>query len=256
MTALELATYIRWKTRTNTTTFPDAQMLPAVKFRQDELARKLMNSLATDEDIFLTPQFANLVATTTDVSKRSYAFPDTILSRLKRVEAKLDGTNFIRLYPMDQNEYPDAHTEDVITNYFNNYQYSSTNPTGARYDILRKSLFIYSGTLTAVTQGLKLWCFDYPKLITDLTDNTDQLEEDPSTTEHGFPRELHELLARGVIIDWKESREKPIALSQTEQNYDKDVAMAIATLKNGDQNRDIIGDLPSRQSRGNDGQDY
>lgn len=257
MKALELATYIRFKTRTTTTTFPDSQMLPLVKFRQDELARKLMKALNTDEDIFLTPQYANLVASSvSDITKRSYSFPSDILSRIKRVEAKLDGTNFIKLYPMDLNEYADVHDETVITNNFNNYQYSTSNQSGARYDVLRKSLFIYSGTLTAVTNGLKLWCFDYPTLITDLTDNTDDIEDDPSTTEHGFPRELHELLARGVIIDWKESREKPIALSEREQNYDKDVKAAIDTLKNGDEGREIIAQLPSAQSRGNDGSDY
>lgn len=251
MKALELATYIRTKTRTTTTTFPDSMMLPFVKIRMDELSRRLMNGLATDEDIFLTPQYANLVA-----NKRSYGFPADILSRIKRVEAKFDGSNWVRLWPMDLNEYEGVHNESDITNHFNNYAYDKVgNTSGARYDVLRKSLYIYSGTIADVEGGLKLWAFDYPAPLDNLTDNTRDLEDDPSTTTHGFPRELHELLARGVIIDYKESREKPIPLTEREQNYDSDVEKAIRTLKNGDQNREIIGSLPPSFTRGNDGYD-
>lgn len=247
MTNLELANLIRFKTRTNATTFTDTDMLPLVKLRQDELARKLMNSLNSDEDIFLSPTVANLVDSSTT---REYPLPSDLLSKIKRIEAKLDGTNWIRLIAMDINDYKYTHDETTIVNYFTNEQ------DGAKYDIRRKAIYIYSGTLTAVTGGLKLWCFDYPASITDLTENTLQIEDDPDTTHHGFPRELHELLARGVIIDYKESREKPIPLSQFEKNYDMDVAAAIQTLKNGDQGKEVIAFLPPSSERGNDGQDY
>ena len=247
MKALELATYIRYKTRTNTITFTDVEMLLLVHFRQDELARKLMNSLSEDEDIFLTPHTADLVASTT---QRDYGFPQDILSRIKRVEITFDGTTWVRAMPMDISEYPFTHDEDTITNNFSNDEGS------VKYDIQRKSIFIYSGTIVAVTGGLKLWCFNYPTLITDLTDNTNEIEDDPDTTHHGFPRELHELLARGVSIDYKESREKPIPLTEREQKYEYDVLRAIETLKHGDQNREIIAQLPPASERGNDGQDY
>lgn len=247
MKALELATYIRTKTRTNSTTFPDSMMLPFVTFRQDELARKLMNSLSEDEDMFLTPHTADLVASST---QRDYGFPSDILSRVKRVEATFDGTTWVRLLPISMNDYPFTHDEDTITSHF-------TNEEGkCKYKLQRKSIFIYSGTIIAVTGGLKLWCFNYPTLISDLTENTNDIEDDPDTTHHGFPRELHELLARGVIIDYKESREKPIPLTEREQKYEYDVVQAIATLKHGDQNKEIIGSLPPAVERGNDGQDY
>jgi hypothetical protein len=247
MKALELATYIRWKTRTNTTTFPNAEMLPLVKFRQDELARKLMDSLDTDEDIFLTPETANLVASATT---RTYGFPSDILSRVKRVEAMFDGATWVRLVPMDMSEYRGTHDEATIANNFSNLQGE------AKYDIQRRAIFIYSGTITAVTNGLKLWVFDYPALLTDLTENTLEIEDDPTDTTHGFPRELHELLARGVIIDYKESREKPIPLTERELSYEKDVNRAIAVLKHGDTNREILGLLPPASERGNDGSEY
>lgn len=235
MKALELATYIRYKTRTNTTTFPDSEMLPLVKLRQDELARKIANSLNEDEDYFLTPQTTSLVASSTS---RDYPYPTDILSRIKRVEAKLDGTNWVRVFPMDMSDYKYTHQEATIVEHFGNGEGE------AKYDLLRKSLYLYSGTISAVSGGLKVWTFNYPAYITDLTDNTSELDEDPSTTTYGLPRELHELLARGVIIDYKESREKPIPLTEREQKYEYDIKLAIDTLKHGDANYEIIGNLP------------
>jgi hypothetical protein len=252
MTPLALAKYVRFKTRTNSTTFSDTDMLPLVLFRQDELARRLMMSLAENEDIFQSPNTDTLVA-----NHREYAFPPDILSRITRVEAKLDGTNFVKLHSMDKNQYEGTHDETTIVKVFNSQQWNKvSNPNGAQYDIARKAIYIYSGSIIGVVDGLKLWCYDYPAPISSLTDNTNDMEEDPDTTHHGFPRELHELLARGVIIDYKESREKPIPLSQREQNYDKDVLLAIASLKGGDTSREIISSLPPASERGNNGFDY
>lgn len=252
MTPKKLADYIRYKTRTNSTTFPDSDMLPLVQFRQDELARKLMASLSEDEDIFQSPNTDDLVA-----DHREYAFPQDIMARIKRVEAKLDGTNWVLLHAMDINEYSGTHDETTIVSIFNNQQWDkATNPQGASYDIARKAIQIYSGSVIDVTGGLKLWCFDYPTLLADLTDDTNDMEDDPDSTHHGFPRELHELLARGVIIDYKESREKPIPLSEREQSFDKDTVLAIESLKHGDLNREIIGDLPPGSERGDNGFNY
>jgi hypothetical protein len=217
-------------------------MLPLVQFRQDELARKLMNALSEDEDIFLTPHTADLVASAT---QRDYSFPQDFLGRIKRVEASFDGTTWTRLKHVDMSEYKYTYNEDTITNHFSNYEGE------AKYDILRKSLYLYSGTITAVTGGLKLWCFNYPTLLSDLTENTEEIEDDPDTTHHGFPRELHELLARGVVIDFKESREKPIPLTEREMKYEYDIVKAIETLKHGDQSREIIAQVPY-----SDGQEF
>lgn len=240
MTAKELADYIRLKTRTNSTTFTDADMLLLVKLRQDELSRKLMDSLSEDEDIFLIPQTTNLV-----VNQREYNFPSDILSRIKRVEATFDGITWVKLRPFDITEYSGTHNEtEIVTNFTN-------DEDGAFYDVSRKALYIYSGSIIAVTNGLKLWCYTYPTNITNLTENTVELEADPDTTHPGFPRELQELLGRGVIIDYKESREKPIPLTEKELSYKADVTEAIKTLKHTDNNRSIIASIPR-----NDGSQY
>ena len=205
--------------------------------RQDEIAQAI---LKTDEDILLIPQTTNLVA-----NQRDYSFPADILSRIKRVEAKLDGTNYIKLTELDITQLSySVGTETDITNHFSNLDGE------AYFDILRKSIYIYSGTITSVTDGLKLWCNTYPTAVTDLTGTT-ELSVDPTTTTHGIPRSFHEIWARGVIIDYKQSKEKPIALNEREILYEKDLAKAVITLKHGNLDREVIAEVPY-----NDGQEY
>jgi hypothetical protein len=207
----------------------------------DDLSERLAKSLAVDEDPFLIPQTTDLVA-----DQRDYAFPSDILARMKRLEATFDGTTWVRLLPMDISEYKDTHDETVITSHFGNVQGE------AFYDMLRTGIYIYSGSIISVTAGLKLWCTTYPSVPANLTGNTVDLATDPDSTHPGFPRALHELLARGVSIDYKESREKPIPLSERELKYDLDVKNTIDTLKNGDANRSIIGNVPTRYNNGQD----
>lgn len=237
MTPAQFASYVRYKTRTNSTTFPDADILALMRQRQDEIAGAILKA---DEDILLIPQTLNLVA-----GQREYPQPEDILSRLKRVEAKLDGTNWVTLTEIDLTSIKTPiSTEADITNNFSNTE------GGANYDLSRKALYIYSGTITSVTGGLKLWCDTYPTAITDLSGST-EMSIDPSSTTHGVPRPLHRLWAKGVIIDYKESREKPIPLTEREQNYELDLQRAIETLKHGNLDREVIGHVPH-----NDGSQY
>lgn len=238
MTPAKFASYVRFKTRTNSTTFTDADMLVLMEQRQDEIAQAI---LKTDEDILLIPQTTGLVE-----DQRDYPFPADILSRIKRVEAKLDGTNWLYLDEIDITSIKDPiASETDITNLFSNEQ------GNCFYDLLRKSIMIYSGSITTVSSGLKLWCNTWPTAISDLSDTTTDMSVDPSTTTHGIPRSMHEIWARGVIIDWKQSREKPIALSENEQNYESDLQKAIETLKHGNLDREVIASVPY-----NDGSQY
>jgi hypothetical protein len=248
MTPAEFATHVRYKTRTNSTTLTDADILALMKIRQTEIAEAILKA---DEDILLLPQYRNLVA-----DQRSYKLPEDILSRLKRVEAKLDGTNWIPLVEIDITKIntPIA-TEANITNNFNNSQVDKENPNGAQFDILRKSLKLYTGTIINVTNGLRCYCDTYPAPITDLTSTTD-MSIDPSTTTHGVPKSMHGIWAKGVIIDYKESREKPIPLTESEQLYEINLQKAIEVLKHGNLDREVHGYLPPAQYRGNEGFDY
>jgi len=230
MTPVEFATYVRFKTRTNANTLTDAQILALMAVRQDELAKDIID---TDEDILLIPQYTNLVA-----DQREYPLPSDILSSIKRVEVKLDGTNFIPITELDTGKYGKTiKSETEITLNFSNEK------GNAFFDLSRKALTIYSGTITSVTDGLAVWCNTWPQAITDLSSTTD-MGIDPSSTTHGIPRELHEIWARGVIIDWKESREKPIPLSEREQGYRVDKGIAIDSLKPQNRSRTVTFSQP------------
>lgn len=242
MTPAEFATHVRFMTRTNSTTFTDASILALMKIRQDEIAKAILKA---DEDILLIPQYANLVA-----DQREYPLPSDILSKIKRVEAKLDETNWLVL---DEFDMP-VHRKPISSETEITYNFSNEEGN-CFFDILRKAIKIYSGTITDVTDGLGVWCNTWPTAITDLTSTT-AMEVDPSTTTHGIPREMHEIWARGVIIDFKGSRDKPIPLTEKELKYEFDKEAAIESLRNANLDREVIGRLPSASSRGNDGSDY
>ncbi len=230
MTSTQFASLVRYNTRTNSTTFTDADILLLMEVRQYEIAGAILKA---DEDILLIPQVDSLEA-----NQREYALPSDILVGISRVEIKLDGTNWLYIEEIDLTDIKDPTvTEANITSLFDNSE------GNAFYDIKRKALYIYSGTITSVTDGLKVWINTYPSVITTLGGSTD-MSVDPSTTTHGVPRVLHEIWARGVAIDYKESREKPIPLTEREQSYNNDLDEAIALLKMGNKDREIISQVP------------
>lgn len=239
MTPAKLAEYVRYKTRTNSTTLPDADLIILANVVKDKL---VWRALEADEDLFLVPTYLNLVA-----NQREYPLHTDLLSRIKRVEAKLDGTNFIKLYEFDlpQHQYPISTEADIVAHFAN-------TEGDAYFDIMRNSIWIYSGTITSVTAGLKIWLNTIVSDITSMVSTTD-MSEDPSTTTHGIPRALHKVLGDGMVIEWKQSREKPIALSDTELSWDREVDRAIGSLKRANYDRDVIGLIPNE---GNDGQDF
>ena len=243
MTGKKFVDYIRYKTRTNSTTFPDADIVLLANVAKDELAKDLMDA---DEDTLVLPFTTSLID-----SLREYPQPKTILSRIKKVEAKLDGTNWIGLKEMDLVDYPLPTDETTILDKFSN------DEGRAKYDLTRKSIWIYSGAITAVSGGLKLWCNVWPfELTTDrLSDDVIDLSTDPTSTTLGFPREFHELWTRRVIIDYKESREKPIPLTQKETNYFIDTEKAKIAIKHGNLDREIFASIPPANERWQNGQD-
>lgn len=237
MTPQKLAAYVRFKTRTNSTTLPNADLITIANVVKDRL---VLAALDADEDLFLVPTYLNLVA-----NQREYPLHSDILSRIKRVEAKLDGSNYIKLKEFDLPQYnhPISTEADIVA------QFGNTEGT-AFFDMMRKSIFIYSGTISAVTDGLKIWLNTWVQDISSMESTTD-MSVDPTTTTHGIPRALHNVLATGMIIEYKESREKPIPLNEHELLYDKEVKKAIQSLRSGNYDRVVQGQVPY-----NDGSNY
>lgn len=235
MIGTNFASYIRFLTRTNTATLPDATIVLLANPIKDDFAGKIIKA---NEDFFGLPQTRNLIASATS---REYSMPKGTIN-IKRVEAMFDSVTWVKLSEKDLTEmHKGIGSESQITSQF-------TNDEGnCFFDYYRNSLWLYSGTITAVTAGLKLWSIEWPANIAEsnLANSVDDLSDDPSSTTSQIPRQFHKLWATRVSIEYKASREKPIPLSEREQMFDQDFEKAMEAVKSLNQDRVFIAKIPS-----------
>lgn len=236
MTGTQLAALIRKKTRTNSTTFTDADMLVDVNIFKDEIS-----SLITlrNQMYFAVPATDSLVP-----DQREYAFPSDMLNSMLKAEIKFTSSESRK--PLNSlKEYKGSETETEIVG-----QFSNDKPF---YVIRRKALFILSGTIVAVTAGIRIWYLQYPSNLSDLTGSTD-LSVDPSTTTAGFPRQFHELLARRVSMEYKDRNN--VKFSTMEKNYERDLEKQMEAISQIDLSQDMQGDDLSSEETGDNGFNY
>lgn len=239
MTSTELKSLINYKTKTNDTTFTAADMLVLANLMKDEIVLRVQQ---VRPEIFNIIGLQDLVASST---KREYDIPPAALNVIIDLEIKFSSSgDYVMARPIARKHYKDSLQESKIVNSFNNL-----NP---RYFIRRKKVYILSGTITVVTDGFKLVYDLLPADLANLTGSTDlSLNSD---TANGIPRELHELWARRVSIEYKDANR--LRLSKKELDYEVDLEKALDDLSTPNLDKTVIGALPSRASRGNDGIDY
>jgi hypothetical protein len=234
MTPATFAAYIRKQTKTNSTTYSDADMLIDANIVKDELAKEIIK---VNEDIFGMPSTRPLVA-----GQREYDLPADMLNQIKFVEAKINGTDWQVLHETDLGQYNQPTDEASITQFFNG-KYC--------FDIFRGSLWLLTGeTIIDVDSGLKLWALQWPADLTSLSGTAD-MSIAPSLITTAIPRALHEIWARKVIVNYKESKEKPIPLSEREARVDADMAIALNSLRGMNLDRNFEATTPQ-----DDGQSY
>lgn len=252
MIGTAFASLVRFYSATNSATFPDADIVLIANAQKDEIARKLLKA---SEKVFLTPQTTDLVSSTIT---REYPMPSNInMSKIKKVEAKFDGTNWVQLFEIDQAYFQHPTSETDILSRFNNEQFHQiNNKQGARYELMRRSIWIFSGTISAVDEGLKAWTEEYPADITtgSLALATD-LSLDPSETTYGLPKDFHEIWARMTSRAWKQSKEKPIPLSENEMKIEIDLRELVASYTPASLDRDDFLGEPSSEDTYNNGFD-
>ena len=235
MTPVKFATLVRLYTNTNSTSFPDADILSYANVFKDDIAAEITK---VNEDYFGMRFYRNLQA-----GVREYGLPEEMLNNIKRVEAKLDGTTQVVLKEFDLTSYSRPTDENDIESYFSNCY--------PMFDIFNRSLWLYNGTpIINVTDGLILFATMYPADMTDLTSIID-ISSDPTTTSIGFPVQFHELLARRVSVAYKTSRDRPIPLSEKELLYDRDLKDKLSAISGMNLDRAVIGLVPR-----DDGQEY
>lgn len=229
MTFVKFASLVRFYTKTNSTTFTDAEILLLANVMKDDIAMEISKKVG--EDYFGLRFERDLVA-----DQREYELPANIMSRIKYMEVKLDGTNWEKMNETDLLQYQKSTDEATIVK-----QFADKDP---EFDLWDKSLIIYSGdAIEAVADGLKLWAIIFPADFVDLT-STDDMSTNPTTTSHGFPREFHGLLAIKVSIGYKTSLPRPIPLTAPELSVGQDMKEQLNELKGYNEDRNFIATTP------------
>jgi hypothetical protein len=222
MTATQLANYIWFETKTNSTTFPDDKMTLLANIAKNFIIGEVISQIG--ETAFGMDSYTDLVA-----GDRIYKLDQDTL-QFRRAWVKLDGVNEIPLLPIselgiDDDEIPT--TEEAIIKRFGDIT------DKGYYDIFRGSIYIYSPAIPDVSEGLHLWDLKVPDDFTTMTGIT-ELATAPSLTTNGIPGKLHELIGRKVIILFKDAGDKPIPLTETQRSFNLDLQRAINQMKTKD----------------------
>ena len=242
MNATQLATRIRSLTKTTVATLPDADLLPLVNSSKDEIASKITEK---SENFFIIPAIQNIVA-----NQREYPLPDDVLNNLSSVEFAFDTATpipYITGLPYGYQQFLKTigglTEENIVANFDNTQPY---------YFIRRRAIYLLSGTVPSITNGMRINYRAFPADLASLTGSVD-LGIDPTTTTFGMPRQFHELWARRVSIEWKGSRPKPLPLSPLEQKYDVDLMKQIDALIIEDLGGEDLGFFPQTSREGDHG---
>jgi len=148
-------------TDTDTTSYSDALKHADLTVAAQVLTGEILSAMS-DWDYQGDTATANIVASTA-ISNRYYAFPTNFL-KLKRIDIMPDGSNWVRCNKVDIGEFSDTlGSETDVTNLFSNDK--------PYYSIVGNKILILSGTLTAVTNGIRYY-FEEMIVGTD-TEGTD-----------------------------------------------------------------------------------
>ena len=238
MIGTTFASYIRQKTKTDSTTLPDSEILVLANVIKDDLAADIVAN--TDEHYFDIELTRDLEA---DI--RDYTQEDDVLKHIKYIAAKLDGTEWSYLTETDYAEFNKPLRENGTIKEL----YSARKP---QFYISGRSYQLLSGDdIIAVTDGLKVVAEIYPEDIStgSLAASTD-LSIPSSDTAHALPRQVHKHWATKVVIEWKQSRDKPIPLTQLEQNVENELQKVLVKLAPRNQVRAILATVPEDNGQG------
>lgn len=235
MTGADFASYVRYLTNTNSTTFTDDEIVLLANAIQRPLARKIAN---LDEGEFEISMTRDLVAST-DFDAREYDV-DYDIMRIKRLEAKPDGSTWIRFDKFKHNAYQKPSTESDVRSNFGNSE------NKAFYDVSRRSLWLFCGEITAVSEGMKLWAQVYPiNLVAgDLALST-ELSIPTTSKTFRIPSDFHEIWGRMISRIHRMSKDKPLPVTEMEAAIKPDLDELLNEFNNSTlEENALVGGLP------------
>lgn len=247
MIGTEFVSLIRLYTNANSVTLTNANIVLLAQAVKDYVLAPKVSG--TKEGKFEVPAYRDLPAYSSVSPTREFGLPDDILDALVKVEIDFIGDgSYIKVGEISQVQIPESETESNIVNRFSTLEVGSGDVSPAKYDKRRDSIFLYCGAwvTSLVPNGIKIFYNAFPQAITtnDLSGSTD-LSIPATTTSVTLPRIFHELWARGVSKMWKETRDKPLPLSQLEQVFDRDLADKVSEYRNSNDDLSLTADLPN-----------
>ncbi len=262
-TGVNFASYIRLKTKTDSTTLSDTNLCLLANMIKDDISGDIVD---LDEGYFGMPETTDLVN-----AQREYPFPNDQLMHIKKVEAVLNPTQkdqngnpvWYDLHEFDLNSYS-AMTGNVMMRDTSGNELINFAPTTDEakiqsvfaneqgkcgYMIYRNALWIFSGVLSGFTSGnnyLKIWSYAWPSDISATTlASTSDISIDPSTTDAALPRILHHVWADKVVVAYKQTSDRAYQLDDYEQGIEKRYQNALAKLLGLNQDRSFTLTQPS-----------
>ena len=117
MTGAQLTTLIRRKTKTNSTTYTDADLLVDINLIKDEIVLELQQ---VRPEIFNIPGLQDLAASSTS---REYIIPTAALNRIIDLELKFTASgDYVLASHIARRHYKDSLQESKIVNNFDNLE--------------------------------------------------------------------------------------------------------------------------------------
>jgi len=237
MNGAAFADLIREKTRTNSSTLTTTELLVLVNSVKEDLAQEIMKR---DEGIFGMWQTMNLTASDDTMASREYPLPYENME-ICEVRAALDINNptvFTTLRefnPQQMNKPFDIHD-------LNNF---SSCPS---YEVFRQSIWIYAKDIYEIEDGLQLKHIVFPADVTadDITgtNKDNDLSIDLSGLSPRIPRNFHIIWATMVSKMYKENREKPLPLTEGEQQVTETLKDRLDGITNPILERENLSSLP------------
>lgn len=171
---------------TNTTTYTDAAKHRAYDRWSNNVIAELMEAMQ-DYDFQGEISTRDLTA-----NQREYIFPTDLL-KIKRIDLKLDGSNWKRASELDASQIGDNYASEAdITARFNNSE--------PYVEFLDNSFMIYSGTISTVSGGIKL---TYSKQIVGRNSSEADLTSfSADTDKSNLPEFAQMILVYGALHDY------------------------------------------------------
>ncbi|PIV90878.1 hypothetical protein COW46_00875 [Candidatus Gracilibacteria bacterium CG17_big_fil_post_rev_8_21_14_2_50_48_13] len=231
MNGIQFAALVRTTTNQDSATFPDARMVAYTNAALEELVPRVES---VNEGFFTMEYYHDLVA-----DQRLYTFPDDMMNRMEKLAIKFETWDGYKWCEEDRLSMTGLPADEATIR----AQYSDSRP---KFWLRREGLYILTGSaIPDATDGIQFWAKKYPNDIsaTTLAQSFD-MSIAPAADGVGIPRLMHRVLAMRVSIMYKEDRDRPLPLTQAEQNFEFHVQKMLDSIGGQNLERSITPRFP------------